>query len=108
MAPTAPGAPASSAAPAAPAALAAGGSTPGQAVSYRWESSADWYQPARHDATFVIAVTSQAPAAGLSVTQVRARFGRPAAQYQVGQDVIMLYDYNLLTRVTATAFPGPS
>jgi hypothetical protein len=80
----------------------------GQAVSYRWESSAGWYQPARHDATFVIAVTGQAPAAGLSVTQVRARFGRPAAQYQVGQDVIMLYDYNLLTRVAATAFPGPS
>ncbi|HEY1664624.1 MAG TPA: hypothetical protein VGG54_02960 [Trebonia sp.] len=106
-APVAPAAPASSAAPAAPAALAAGGSTPGQAVSYRWESSADWYQPARHDATFVIAVTRQAPAAGLSVTQVRARFGRPAAQYQVGQDVIMLYDYNLLTRVAATAFPGP-
>jgi hypothetical protein len=77
------------------------------AVSYRWESSADWYQPARHDATFVIAVTGQAPAAGLSVTQVRARFGRPAAQYQVGQEVIMLYDYNLLTRVAATAFPGP-
>jgi hypothetical protein len=80
----------------------------GQAVSYRWESSAGWYQPARHDATFVIAVTGQAPAAGLSVTQVRARFGRPAAQYQVGQDVIMLYDYNLLTRVAATAFHGPS
>jgi hypothetical protein len=91
-----------------PAAPAAGRSAAGQAVSYRWESSADWYQPARHDATFVIAVTGQAPAAGLSVTQVRARFGRPAAQYQVGQDVIMLYDYNLLTRVTATAFPGPS
>ena len=48
-----------------------------------------------------------APAAGLSVTEVRARFGQPAAQYLVGQDVIMLYDYNLLTRVTATAFPGP-
>ena len=91
-----------------PAAPAAGPAAAGRAVSYRWESSADWYQPARHDATFVIAVTGQAPAAGLSVTQVRARFGRPAAQYQVGQDVIMLYDYNLLTRVTATAFPGPS
>jgi hypothetical protein len=91
-----------------PAAPAAGRSTAGQAVSYRWESSADWYQPAHHDATFVIAVTDHAAAAGLSVTEVRARFGQPAAQYLVGQDVIMLYDYNLLTRVTATAFPGPS
>jgi hypothetical protein len=91
-----------------PAAPAAGQSAAARAVAYRWESSADWYQPARHDATFVIAVTNQAAAAGLSVPQVRARFGPPAAQYQVGQDVIMLYDDNLLTRVTASAFPGPS
>jgi hypothetical protein len=91
-----------------PAAPAAGRSAAARAVAYRWESSADWYQPARHDATFVIAVTNQAAAAGLSVPEVRARFGPPAAQYQVGQDVIMLYDDNLLTRVTASAFPGPS
>jgi hypothetical protein len=96
------------AAPADPAGPAGGRSTAGPAASYRWESSAGWYQPAHHDATFVIAVTGHAAAAGLSVTEVRARFGRPAAQYLVGQDVIMLYDYNLLTRVTATAFSGPS
>ena len=91
-----------------PAAAAAGLPGTDQAAAYRWESSADWYQPARHDATFVIAVTDPtAPGGGgLPVTEVRARFGRPAAQYQIGQDVIMLYDYNLLTRLTATAFPG--
>jgi hypothetical protein len=83
---------------------------PAAGVAYRWESSADWYQPARHDATFVIAVTDPAApgGGGLPVTEVRARFGRPAAQYQIGQDVIMLYDYNLLTRLTATPFPGPN
>jgi hypothetical protein len=91
-----------------PAVPAAGQSAAARAVSYRWESSAGWYQPGRHDATFVIAVTGQAAAAGLSVPEVRARFGPPAAQYQVGQDVIMLYGYNLLSRVTASAFPGPS
>jgi hypothetical protein len=91
-----------------PAAAAAGPPGTDQAAAYRWESSADWYQPARHDATFVIAVTDPtAPGGGgLPVTEVRARFGRPAAQYQIGQDVIMLYDYNLLTRLTATPFPG--
>jgi hypothetical protein len=89
-----------------PAAPAAGRPATGQAVAYRWESSADWYQPVRRDATFVIAVTDQAAASGLPVAEVRARFGRPAAQYQIGQDVIMLYDYNLLTRLTATPFPG--
>jgi hypothetical protein len=90
-----------------PAAPAAGQTGTGQAVAYRWESSADWYQPARRDATFVIAVTDPAAAdGGLPVTEVRARFGRPVAQDQIGQDVIMLYDYNVLTRVTATSFPG--
>ena len=92
------------------AAPAAGQTVTDQALAYRWESSADWYQPARHDATFVIAVTDPAAAAngGLPVTEVSARFGRPAAQDQIGQDVIMLYDYNLLTRLTATSFPGPN
>jgi hypothetical protein len=91
------------------AAPSAGNTVTYQALAYRWESSADWYQPARHDATFVIAVTDPAaPDGGLPVTAVRARFGRPVARYQVGQEVIMLYDYNLLTRLTATPFPGPN
>ena len=90
------------------AAPAASRTAAGQAVAYRWESSADWYQPARHDATFVIAVTDPAAAGGgLPVAEVRARFGRPVAQYQVGQDVIMLYGYNLLTRLAASSFPAP-
>jgi hypothetical protein len=73
----------------------------------RWESSAAWYQPGQHDATFVIAVTDpDAPGGGLSPAAVRASFGPPAAQYQVGQDVIMLYRYNLLTRVRGAEFPG--
>ena len=91
-----------------PATPAAGRPATGQAAAYRWESSADWYQPDRHDATFVIAVTDPAAVGGLPVTEVRASFGRPVAQYQVGQDVIMLYDYNLLTRLGATSFSGPS
>ena len=91
-----------------PAASAAGQPGTDQAAAYRWESSADWYQPAGHDATFVIAVTDPtAPGGGgLPVTEVRARFGRPAAQYQIGQDVIMLYDYNLLTRLQIPAIGG--
>ena len=47
-----------------PAAPAASGTAASQAVAYRWEASADWYQSARHDATFVIAVTEPAAPAG--------------------------------------------
>ena len=63
----------------------------------------------RRDTTrrFVIAVTDPAAAGGgLPAAGARARFGPPAAQYQVGQYVVMLYGYDLLTRLAATSFPG--
>ena len=90
-----------------PAGAAAGQPASDRPAAYRWESSADWYQPARHDATFVIAVADPtASGGGLPVPAVRASFGRPVAQYQVGNDVIMLYGYNLLTRLAPATFPG--
>ncbi|HTR95826.1 MAG TPA: hypothetical protein VMI73_29185 [Trebonia sp.] len=91
-----------------PAGAAAGQPASDRPAAYRWESSADWYQPARHDATFVIAVAGPAGAraGGLPVPAVRASFGRPVAEYRIGDEVIMLYGYNLLTRLTPTAFPG--
>ncbi|HEY0937005.1 MAG TPA: hypothetical protein VGD91_25125, partial [Trebonia sp.] len=77
-----------------------------RAAAYRWESSADWYQPARHDATFVIAVAGPAvPSGGLTVPEVRAAFGAPVGQHQIGGEVIMLYHSNLLSRLTPTTFP---
>jgi hypothetical protein len=79
-----------------------------KAEADRWESSAAWYQQGRAAATFVIAVTSAAVAGGgLLPAGVRARFGVPAAQHVIGQEVIMLYRYNLLTRLVGTSFPGP-
>jgi hypothetical protein len=78
-----------------------------RAAAYRWESSADWYQPARHDATFVIAVANPtASGGGLPTRAVRASFGPPASQCQIGNEIIMLYNYNLLTRLTRITFPG--
>ena len=78
-----------------------------QAAADRWESSAAWYRPAKRDATFVIAVTGPGAPAGLSPAAVRASFGPPAAEHKVGQDLVMLYRYNLLTRLQGAAFPGP-
>jgi hypothetical protein len=87
---------------------AAGTSEPRpQAEADRWESAASWYQPGTRDATFVIAVADPAaPGGGLPVAAARACFGQPAAEHRIGQDVILLYRYNLLTRVDDTAFPG--
>jgi hypothetical protein len=80
----------------------------GLAVDH-WESSSAWYQPSRYRATFVIAglhpADGQVP---LTVASVRARFGRPAAEYRVGADVVLIYRYNLLTRLLGRTFPGPS
>jgi hypothetical protein len=77
-----------------------------RASADRWESSASWYQPGLHDATFVIAVTGPGAPGGLSPAAVRASFGSPAAEHRVGQDLVMLYRYNLLTRLRGAAFPG--
>jgi hypothetical protein len=71
------------------------------AAVWSWESSASWYEPSRQRANFVIAVTDPAPGqGGLSTATVRESFGRPAQQYQVEQYVIMVYNYNLLTRLS--------
>ena len=73
-----------------------------------WEASASWYDPSRRNVNFVIAVadTSASPG-GLSTAAVRRQFGRPVGQYQVGQNVIMVYDYNLLTRLGGRGLPDP-
>jgi hypothetical protein len=74
-----------------------------------WEASSAWYQPSRQRATFVIAEPDPTYAEdSLTVASARARFGRPAAEYRVGGDVVMIYRYNLLTRLQGRAFPGPS
>jgi hypothetical protein len=46
------------------------------------------------------------PPGGLSIPTVRERFGQPAREYTVGPYVVMVYDYNLLTRLRYRAFPG--
>jgi hypothetical protein len=82
--------------------------TPQATAVRHWEALADWYDPSHRRANFVIAVRGSNPAVpGLSTATVRASFGRPARQYQVGQYyVIMVYDYNLLTKLGGRTFPG--
>ena len=81
--------------------------TPQSLDARHWESSSAWYDPARSRADFVIAASDPSvPPGGLSIPTVRKRFGNPAREYTVGSYVVMVYDYNLLTRLGDRAFPG--
>jgi hypothetical protein len=72
-----------------------------------WESSSAWYDPAQSSANFVIAASDPSvPPGGLSIPSVREKFGQPAREYTVGPYVVMVYDYNLLTKLRYRAFPG--
>jgi hypothetical protein len=66
---------------------------------WHWESAAVWYEPGQRRANFVIAVDPTVGGGGISPAAARHAFGRPAHQYQVGHDVVMVYNYNLLTRL---------
>jgi hypothetical protein len=68
-----------------------------------WESQASWYDPRRHDATFVLLFSGQpgfSGEAGLTpfdpASQVRATFGRPAQTYRLGRYTVLVWHRNLL------------
>lgn len=85
--------------------VASGGKVMVAPISYQatrawhWESSSDWYQPSRRRANFVVAVADPTASGVITTASARRSFGRPLHQYQVGQYVVMVYDYNLLTRL---------
>lgn len=63
-----------------------------------WETQSNWYNPARHQANFVV-LTDSSPGGSMfpSVSAVRATFGQPASIYYVGPYAILVWDKNLLT-----------
>jgi hypothetical protein len=70
----------------------------GRLVPYQWETDDANYDPARHYANFVVA----GGPAGLPGMQLSAErtFGRPARVYQAGGYTIMVWDTNLLARLS--------
>jgi hypothetical protein len=72
-----------------------------------WEASSAWYDTAQSRADFVIAASDPSvPPGGLSIPTVTRKFGQPSREYTVGPYVVMVYDYNLLTKLRYRAFPG--
>ncbi len=72
----------------------------GGTYAYPWESKATWYDPAVSSANFVVSVSAPESSATYSrPSVVRAWYGRPAHTYRFHQYTIMVYNYNLLSRV---------
>jgi hypothetical protein len=65
-----------------------------------WETEPSWYDPARHEANFIVLSQNQPAAQALpSIANVRATFGQPARIYYVGQYTILVWNKNLLTEL---------
>jgi hypothetical protein len=67
---------------------------------YGWETRTQWYRAAKHEARYF--VTS---ADGSTPKEVESAFGKPAAAYRIGEYDVLVYSYNLFTRITATTLP---
>jgi hypothetical protein len=62
-----------------------------------WESTEDWYDPRRHDATFIVQlIKPNGLPAFLPPASVQNTFGRPAKVYLAGPYRIMVWRKNLL------------
>jgi hypothetical protein len=80
-------------------------------VQRPWESDSAWYDPAQHDATFLVtpgpasACTPGTPAGWEAAA--RATFGPPSATYRVAGFTILVWHKNLLRELGAAAPHGP-
>ena len=80
---------------------------PGGASANPYESDSAWYNPAVSRANFVVTVSSPpSDAALVTPDEVRARFGPPARTYHFKEYTVMVYDYNLLTRLHVPSLGG--
>ena len=80
---------------------------PGGASANPYESDSAWYSPAVSRANFVVTVSSPpSDAALVTPAEVRARFGPPARTYHFKEYTVMVYDYNLLTRLHVPSLGG--
>jgi hypothetical protein len=74
----------------------------GEAVlSISRESQASWYDPRKHDATFLVLGPTRSPVSDFigTVDQMRAIFGPPAGVYHLGLETVLTYHKNLLADV---------
>jgi hypothetical protein len=80
-----------------------------------WESQASWFDSGLHHANFLVMNPanrygdgSLGPCSPPTYRQVVARFGKPAHIYAVGRDKVLVWNSNLLTRVSKPAGLPPA
>ena len=80
---------------------------PGGASGNPYESHSAWFDPAVSRANFVVTVSSPpSDAALVTPDEVHAQFGPPARTYHFKEYTVMVYDYNLLTRLQVPSLGG--
>ncbi|MEV4508191.1 hypothetical protein AB0K00_04445 [Dactylosporangium sp. NPDC049525] len=67
--------------------------------SFRWESDADWYDAAKHDARFLVVDLKHARYG--TVEGAVAQFGAPVERHDFGRWALLIYDHNLLVGLPA-------
>jgi hypothetical protein len=72
-------------------------------MGYRWESHAEWYDPARHDARFIVLNLDNRTYG--TVKGATAQFGAPIERHDFGRYAVLVYDHNLLAGLPAYCVP---
>lgn len=78
-------------------------------TGYRWESRRDWYDPAEHDARFIV-LQVNSPSFFTADVAI-AQFGQPVDRITLptsdqGSATVLVYDHNLLAGLPAWCAPG--
>lgn len=69
-------------------------------VPYRWESQISWYDPGHQTANFVALTSVPRKDENYAwLAQMTRTFGRPARTYHIGKYTVLVWNYNLLTRL---------
>jgi hypothetical protein len=71
-----------------------------------WEISTYWYNSGRNRATFAIAHSGRYTTSNVPASVFEQYLGLPTAIYTVGSRQVLVYDYNILTRVVLAARLG--
>jgi hypothetical protein len=72
-------------------------------MAYRWESRAQWYDPARNDARFLV-IDLNNPGYGTVETATR-QFGPPVERRDFGRFAVLVYGHDLLDGLPAYCVP---